>query len=307
MKKFGLFLGILVVLFAAVNLLFVFLLPRIDAEFGKTRQVYHFRNQHFQTLILGNSTAMDGMDAQELERATGKTAFNFSLGGASLESNYVQFAAYLEQNQAPESVILCLSSSHINYRNEMELNPIVDYYYQNRFGKKALNDIPLFRFRWLFVDNFKKLISSAHRNAVMVNGQLRINRTIPDDSHTAETPRNCFSSADYQHKGYDFMWKIARLCQSKHIRLTILEMPCWADQQNDCADIQVSAAEAAAPINLQIINLNNRNWIRQVIDPTKDWLSRNHLNARGAKRFTTALVPLLKLNTSPAPIAATQP
>ncbi len=292
MKHFLQFCGCLLLMFIFFNLLFLFALPRLDWEFGKTKEANDFKNQQFKILVFGNSTAFDAINTELLSKRFGKS-YNFSLGGASLETNFIQLKAYLEKNAKPEHVLLFLSSTHINYINPNDVNPIVGYYYESGFKMSSLKDIPLFKFRWLFIENIKKLMSANHRNATIVNGQLRIKSIVPDDSDTSLRAIICPDNLFYASSGYDYLWQIATLCKNEKIKLTVFEMPCWKSQQNDCPDIAVSRTTDNTKNSLNIRNLNNFRICETLIDPNNHWLSKNHLNYFGSIIFTNEVERIL--------------
>ena len=292
MARFLKFCAGILIAFVLVNLLYLFLLPRIDWDFGKTREAHQFKNQQLKLLVFGNSTAMDGINTEILSKHFGPS-YNFSVGGASLQTNYIQLKNYLQQNSAPEKVLLVLSSAHINYFKANDVNPIIAYYYGNSFPVKKLEDIPLFKFRWLFVENIKKLLSSNHRSAQIVHGQLRIKSIVPDNTLKKTVADSCHNNQYYNSSGYEYMWQIAALCREKNIQLEIFEMPCWKDVQNNCQDITVNRMMGNSNYDLYIHNLNNYHNCDTLLDSKKDWLSKNHLNYYGSLKITDEVVRVL--------------
>lgn len=293
MTKFIKFFLVLFGAYVLANLLYLLALPQIDWEFKKTKEAYKFKNQQLKLLVFGNSTAMDAVNTEILSRKFG-TSYNFAVGGASLQTNFVQLTEYLKKNKNPEKVLLFLSSAHTNYTKANEVNPIIDYYYSNAFHFSGLNDIPLFKFRWLFVENIKKLLSPAHRSAQIVNGQLQIQRIIPDNSSGRSDTLLCYDDKFYQSTGYAYLWKMVALCNSKGIQVTAFELPCWKDVQNNCADLDLKKIMDTKELQLHIHNLNNFNLCDTLLNPGRDWLSMNHLNYFGSIKVTDEVVRILE-------------
>jgi len=298
MAKFIKFFTALLLVFLLVNFLYLTLLPKIDWDFGKTREAYRFKNKQLKVLVFGNSMAMDGVNTEMLSGVFGP-AYNFSVGGASLETNLIQLNEYLRNNAKPAKVLLMLGSAHTNYRNGNEVNPIIDYYYGDDFVVKNLKGIPLFKFRWLFIENFKKLLSANHRSAIVVNGQLRINSIVPDISSKKNKLDSCLQNDVYNAPGYSGMWSIIDVCKKAGITIEIFEMPCWKEVQNNCTDINISRKTGDSVYNLQINNLNNFNRCDTLLDPKKDWLSKNHLNYSGSSKVTREIIRMLANTISP--------
>jgi hypothetical protein len=289
MKRFFCFVFCLVLGFVVANLIFLWALPKIDWNFEKAQEAFNFKNESFEVLVLGNSTALDGINTEMLSRFFGPT-YNFSIGGASLETNYIQLSKYLRENHKPSKVLVFLSSCHLNYNKEQEVNPIIDHYYteSNRF--LSLADIPLFKFRWLFIEDFKLLLSEEHRNAKIVNGQLRLAKTVPDDTMADEVSvLKCLTVDTYSSRGYHFLDMISELCSTNKIEMIAFEMPCWQKYQNNCKDLVVEYGEER-----QIYNLNRADMCASVLSPQGDWLSENHLNFSGSNKLTTYVIGILK-------------
>lgn len=278
MKKFLIFIFLLIVGFVVVNIIYLLVLGYIDWDFGKTKEASNFKNQNYNVLVFGNSTALDGVNTEMLTKSIGQS-YNFAVGGASLESNFIQFENYLFSNQKPEKVLLFLSSCHINYEKIQEVNPIIEYFYTDSFGGK-LSDVPLFRFRWLFIENLKKVLSSDHRNAKIVSGQLRISRSIPDSSTKNET--SCPDNTRYIDEGYKFVNAFAAICKTNGIKFIVFEMPCWTKYQNACDDEVLKFESSTVPL----FNLNRREVCDSILNPSTDWLSENHLNFNGSIKLT---------------------
>lgn len=290
MKKFLLFIGGLFIAFFLVNVLYLLLLPAVDWDFGKTKEAHQFKNKGLKILVFGNSASLDGINTQMLSASFGD-AYNFSVGGASLQSNYIQLQSYLLHNQAPQKVLLFLSSAHIQYQAANEVNPIIDYYYSPGNTFKAMKDIPTFKFRWLFLEWVKKIISPNHRAATIIKGQLSIKNIVPDNSVVNAKVDTCNSQAFYNNKGYYYMWQILQLCKQKGIQLQVFEMPCWKEVQDNCGNYNIK--NIATNDSLQIINLNNATTYAAVLNPQQDWLSRNHLNYYGAIKITNAVATII--------------
>ena len=215
-----------------------------------------------------------------------------------METNFLQLEKYLQNNQKPGLVLLFLSSSHVNYFNKFELNPIIEYYYADSLYIDGLNNIPLFRFRWSFVENFKKFISSSHRSATVIKGQLRINSVVPDNSLENVNFRDSCNQ-NYTDIGYQYMWKMAVLCKEKNILFKVFEMPCWKVYQNDCPDKKMKNKGNIFQDDISLYNINNRSICDTLLDPRTDWLSKNHLNYSGSIKVTSEIIRRLLISALP--------
>ncbi|MEQ8809659.1 MAG: hypothetical protein RIG68_15940 [Imperialibacter sp.] len=282
MRKFGVFVAFLLIAFLAVNALYLFALSKVDAEFRKTDESVNFTDESFEILVLGNSTALDGVNTQMLSDSVG-TAYNFSLAGSSIESNYIQLEHYLARNNRPEFVLFFLSSCHINYNREYVVNPIIENYYG--LWRFELEELPLFKFRWLFIENFKKILSSERRKSSVVAGQLILERSVADGTVFENSSiANC--TTDYQSKGYTFLKHIAQQCADQGIKFLAFEMPCWSWKQNNCDDVYVGFGP---DVKFKVVNLNRRDVAGPLLNSRADWLSENHLNYAGSVKLFEAI------------------
>jgi hypothetical protein len=284
LKRFLIFTGLLIAGFALLNLVFMGWLGKYDLEFLKVKEAHSFTNQSINCLVLGNSTAMDGINTSMLETSRG-SAYNFSVGGATLKTNFIQLQTYLEKNRNPDRVFICLSSAHMRYVPTEEVNPTVGHYY----GITDISALPLFTFRWLFTENIKKLFSSDHRSTRIARGQYQTSRTIPDPTSFREGVVSDSGYGSYRGPGYHYLREMIALCQRRNIPVALVEMPCWKEAQ-DLRPHQVIRDTAISQKPIWVLNGNNRQLCDSLLDPAKDWLSRNHLNLSGSVKFTGYLL-----------------
>lgn len=291
MKQFLIFLFALIGGYLFANFLFILFLKKYDNEFAKVREAFSLKNQSVSQVIIGNSTAMDGINAEILAKNFG-TAYNFSVGGATLKSNYLQLETYLKNNRKPERVILCLSTGHVRYVPTEEINPTIEYHYLPSSKYNDITCLPLFKFRWLFMENVKKLFSRQHREVKIVLGQFQTTRTIPDVTKFQNSTSNPFDNNIYNKDGYTYLLKMVALCQKMGINVIVVEMPCWKAWQNYYPDCYFNAGGKISPV--KVINLNNKNRCDTLFNSNTDWLSKNHLNFSGSTKLTGYLITNIK-------------
>lgn len=258
-----------------------------DWSFSKRIEALTLSSPTYQYIILGNSLAMDGIDP-EILASNSKSAYNLAIGGSSLKTNLIQLEDYLKiAKENPKVVILALGS-YINDFQRQEINPVVEFTMEgHHYG---LKDLPMIKFRWLVYELIKKVIDPDHRNAKLYQGQLRIGRTVNDDSKYA-SPLNALPINDYINSEY--IKKIADRCRASNIHLVLIEMPGFKRTQNqtDIGPHKISLDDKA-PIYLY--NLNNIEFASK-FDSEKDWLGNSHLNEFGAVKFTTYLKEIIKI------------
>lgn len=276
-------------LFMVVNLLYYFAVQKLDSNFSKCIEASEFRNRQFRCIVIGNSLAMDGVDAG-LFLEKGISTYNLSIGGASLKANYLQLKSYLEKNQLPEWVILGLSSCFGDDFNSEIINPVIDHCYH--LSGYSISDLPLWKFRWIAKELLKKLISKDHREVDLQYGQLKFKRVVADKSDYNKNAPVTLDSLKYM--GSDYLMKIDSLCNQYKIKLIAIEMPGLKNTQNGIPVLNTLNFGKDRK-SFQLINLNNREFCR-LFDDKKDWLGNCHLNESGAQKLSNSIYEMCLKN-----------
>lgn len=273
-KKCFLFLGIIV----GLNGVYLLLLLKFSPGFNKIYNVSKFQNKDYELIALGNSMALDGIDAGYLNEK-GIKAYNMAVAGNHISTTLMMFESYLKNNKAPKTVLIGLSSAvGRSYLNPVAYsNPEVDFFYKPSLWNNIKNP-PLLNFQWLAVDMFKILISKEHREASMVEGQWRTQKVIPDYSvfNSANSKKVDYSNSDLS--------KLINICKERNITVVLVEMTGSNASRNEIPFIyEVQLADNSKNI---VYNLNNVIIGSKIINGQTDWLSKDHLNVFGAKQQT---------------------
>ena len=273
-------------LFILLNILYLGILILTDWNFSKRIEAISLNEPSYEFVVLGNSLAMDAIDCEVLESKE-NGAYNLSIGGSSIRTNYIQLEEYLKLcKEKPETVILGLGS-YLNDFNRGDINPIVAYTMEDR--NYSYDDLlPMFKFRWLCIELIKKVISKDHRNFELIQGQLRIDRVVADKSKLPD-PLPDLEIARFNNSKY--LEKIAQMCDQNQIKLVVLELPGFKKTRNKSSIGPYVLFNNKYPNSL-LFNFNNFK-SASALDPKKDWLGNSHLNVNGAKKFTTQIVPYL--------------
>lgn len=274
-------------LFTTILVLFNFLyleyLKKYDLELSKGIRISNMKNEDFDCVILGNSVVLDAIDAEYLTQ-NGVSAYNFALGGANMEASYIQLSKFIQHNKT-KCVLLGLSPGR-NYKAFIPppLHPVIEYSY-DLMDKWNIRSIPVIKFQWLAIEAFKKVISKDHRNAKIVLGQLRTDKTIPDNTSYLDQAKKHISIDDFVKAVY--LFKIDSLCDANDINFLLIDMPGYKDTQNDIPfGLHVLRKD---DIEINYINFNNKQFCAETFDSQSDWLGNSHLNQYGAKKLTEHL------------------
>lgn len=280
MKAFLYKVLIFTLLLVVFNYFYLILVKSTDWGFKKRIESISFGNPAFDVLIIGNSLALDGIDAGYMSEV-GHNTYNLAIGGASVRTSYVQLKEYLEMyDYTPEIVILGLGS-YTGTFSSATIHPVVEFTSkEHSFGP---GDIPVVKFKWMFKEMLKKILSKHHRDAFLVNGQLRFNKQMPDDTRIVPGLKLPVEKYTRNKTIHD----IIALCNHYNITLYIVEMPGYKFVRH-----QVPVENLVLdPVNKNgyFLDYNTVSFGTTFNDQT-DWVGNSHLNVDGARKFTRVLI-----------------
>ncbi len=287
-KKSLLFLLFFILFFTIVNLIYLILLIHIDEGFKKNLQATKFENPDYELLVLGTSFAEYGVDT-ELLTMNGIKSFNLALAGNSYESSYIQLNEYLGKCDKRPSYALLFINSFRESGDDDIIEPIVEVMMTNY--KFSLKDIPILRFTWLGTEMIKKIFSSKHRKAILSYGQVKFEKSTPDNTSFAKL---FLITKDTESKHW--VGEIAKLCYSNEVRFIIIEIPGFKETQN-LSGFGPYELKLWNGYSVPLYNFNNQRFC-EIFDSQKDWIGNSHLNSRGATKFTKELIPILQFDNS---------
>lgn len=286
MKKFIKKVALFLLLFITINIFYLIIIQKIDWNYSKRIEALNMDDPKYDVLVLGNSLAMDGIDAKYLSN-NGYSSYSIAIGGSSLKTNYIQLQDYLSlYKHKPKIVILGLGSYINNLQSEGNINPIVDFTMINK-NNYTTDDIPVIKFKWLFKENLKKIFSKTHRDAIIVNGQLRFSKSVPDNTNM--TKENNFPIDEYMYsKG---LKSIINICNANDIKLVVLEMPGFKKTRHET---QHKCYVIDKEFNNGFLYDFNYGELGESFNDKEDWIGNSHLNDKGARKFTKYLLNVLE-------------
>ena len=255
-------------------------MQKVDWDFFKRIEAINLDNPNFDVLIIGNSLAMDGIDTKYLSD-NGYSSYNLSIAGASILTNYYQLEEYFSHYKMKPKYVIIGLGSFISSFTSREIHPVVDFTKKDKVY--TINDIPMIKFKWMFLENFKKIISKSHRNAYLQLGQLKFDKIVPDI--TKVDPNKKFPLEKY--KTSVPLKKIITLCSSNSITLIIVEMPGFKNVRHQKSfDYKILNKKES---NGYLFDYNNFDFCK-IFNDKKDWVGNSHLNEFGATKFTKRLL-----------------
>ena len=281
MKKFILRCLLAAAIVIVMNVISLVILNYYSPSFKKVHESSGFKNKKYDLLVFGNSLAMDGVDTEYLTK-NGIKSYNFAIGGCHVSSCVIQLNNYLKNNAKPKAILLVLSSSTgRSFLNRVTfVNPEIEFFFNPTLENTILNPPPV-KFRWLFAELIKIVVSKDHRHSTVVQGQWRSPKIIPDTSIYKNTNTTVFNYQD------PYLSQIVDMCEKNRIRVIVTEFPAANNLRNRLPYIY--EAKTLNGKTMKVYNLNNYDISSGFIDSKNDWLAPNHFNQKGAVKISNYL------------------
>ena len=293
--------------FVALSLVVVFLVGEVldrvswvNPNTPKIREVLALEGETNDVLYLGDSTTLDGVNPVEIESATGARGYNLASGGQSLLDAEMLLRHYLEHNAKPRMVMLGLFVNRSDPARE--LNPEIFFGLPStmrglmweKADEQAMTNATLsFRvFNWFKAYRYrtnithlldylqKTLISKESRAKRFVRGHLALDYT-KKEKRVASTER---SIAQLNEVGLD---SFLAFCSEQQIPVLLFEPPNTPGfseiTQGRSMILAGIEQRVRARRNLRFRSFNDLNSLTYASD---EWSGRNHLNSKGAIRFS---------------------
>ena len=282
--KSALFSLFFLLVFFAINLIFFVLVLVTDWDWKKRVEALQFKNPSYELLVLGSSLPEYGIDTGFLTE-NGISYYNMAILGNNVKTSYVQLYEYIiAYPKKPKYVLLALNSE-LESTDGLTIHPMVEYTMQGY--QYSIDDFPLFKFsKWFGGEILKKIFSRNHRDAKVVLGQIKRDKSTPDISDFQEI----YLDVDEFESSY-WMGEIAKLCRHHHIEFLIIEIPSVKETQN-LSEFGPYTLKFNNGFDAELYNFNSQEFC-ELFDPKNDWVGDSHLNPYGAIKFTKELIKVL--------------
>lgn len=266
---------------------------RLDANVAKVQELAAMEDFGHEILAIGDSTTLEGVDAEAMTAGLGLSAYNLATGGQSFLTSELVLERHLRRNPAPRIVLFGV---YINRARDgapiqpdlyMSLPEDLRARYRERYVDHAgdglprsydvFNRLPAYRYRGTVDRALKAALVGADRIPSLVRGQARM-----ADSRAAELG----PSHDIHFDG-EAIVSFLDFCEENGLRVAMFEPPNHAGY----SALSEGRAEALAMLEGIAADRSGVTW-RSFNDEgsldyeTEEWVGLNHLNVRGARRFT---------------------
>ncbi len=275
---------------------------RLDPNVPKILEMLSLQGRQDDVVFLGNSTVLDSVNPQVIKDDLGLSSYNLATGGQNLLESRLVLENYLEHNQAPRLVALgiyvnkapwgCLLNPNVFLGLSPSSRREAKRAYEEYCGEplprsySLFNRFKAYRFRNTIDSAIKFLIAGESRVPTFIQGHLAMDysrEVVLDGQHETRINQAALDA-------------FLSLCRERRISVFLFEPPGspgysamsqGREQVLDALEERVGRAPVLAFRSFSD---------QQRLDyPDNEWLSMNHLNARGARRFThEQMVPAIQ-------------
>ena len=267
---------------------------KVDPNEPKVQEVLSLENEDYNTLILGSSITQQGINPAPLDSTLGTKSYNMAIGGASIFTMELLLRNYLLNNDKPQQIIYGLYVNEKEWPDKVRPtilknlnNQIVSEYYDTNpdvVGRGSMdfyNEFKAFRYRNV-IEHYLKYLLNSDLYSYSYNKGFLIRKAVAKPIN--EVPPN---KAGLNFKALN---RLKEFCRKENIKLTLVELPNHQVFNDATSNRDSILNELSNQLNyaVDLINLNNPDNYSEL-----DWASLNHLNYKGANKFSINLAEAL--------------
>jgi hypothetical protein len=274
----------------------------LDFDLLKIREMMSMRGATNDIIYFGDSTTFDAVNPAIVDELLGTKSYNLSSGQQSLLASEMILRHYLANNSRPRLIMYGMfinrarSSSQVSVPLYDSLEPDLRELYRERFLKyegrfvpwsdTALNSLKAYRYRNAIGYGIKYLIMGEKRCPKLIQGHLAFELSRPIEFDVVRT-------VDVVPPGLD---DFLAYCGKQGLPVLIFEpptMPGYSARTQGRAGLLACMAACVRSEPLVVFrSFNDEASLPYAAD---EWYVLNHLNAKGAVRFTRdQIVPYLR-------------
>jgi len=288
----------------------------LNPNIPKIREMLALEHETNAVIYIGDSTTLDGVNPVEVESTLGLRGYNMASGGQSLLEAEMLLRNYLAHNARPRFVVLGLFVNRSDGARNM--NPEIyfglpgdlrDIMWRkaNEQGMtnanlsfKLYNSVKAYRYRsnisYVLDYLHKHFVSHESRASALVRGHLALDYSKRQKPVTGAER----STAELNQAGLD---SFLDFCEQQQLPVVMFEPPNTPGFSAITLSREtILAAIAQRVANRKSVTFHSFNDAGSLTYAPDEWSGRNHLNRKGAIRFTREqLVPYLReAQASPA-------
>jgi hypothetical protein len=274
----------------------------LDFDLLKVREMMSLQGETNDILYLGDSTTLDAVNPAVVDEILGTRSYNCASGQQRLSASEMILRHYLKNNARPRLIVYGLfvnsprGGSHVNLAVYESLGPDLRRLYCQRmleqrgnpvtWSDAAINSIKAYRYRDAIAYGIKYLIMGEKRRPKFVQGHLAIEMS---RSIGSEAAREVLAEPPG-------IGGLLQYCADQRLPLLIFEPPNTPGYSADTKGRGEVLAYLQAGVRQDpLVAFRSFNDEGSLPYASDEWYVLNHLNAKGAIRFTREqLVPYIR-------------
>lgn len=300
MKKFLIRVLLFGLIFFTIDKLFYFFIynaPQLEAD--KRLELILNGKIKKEIIVMGSSRGADNIIAGQIEKETGKSAYNISYIGSNIQFHVFLLKTLLKYNQKPEIIVLSVDNPYeflynksLNFRLD-RLHPLGKYNYINQELIYQNDRSKLSWFLYLARINksyltFEKKVGPKE-NLMLPCGSMPLKEELSKKNLVFDTKLQLYPLADeLENKIKEFM-EFQHICNQNKIKIIYCFAPNFR-VYNPALENRIKSISSSGDkffvydtTNMQYKNNTN-------------FYDESHLNIKGAKLFTSELSKFINLN-----------
>ena len=318
-KRIVAFFGFIALLIFSLNAMITSGLKRIKtSQYGASNRIMH-GDINAQIVITGSSRAASHYDPRIIQERTGRSAFNLGRNGSQTDMQVAVLKAYLEHNRKPDVIIHNLDGftftttrevydpgQYVPYLSDEEIykplrqiNPMI---WRSRYMPLYGYVVDDMRFNW--VTGLKGLVGWQPREDFFQGFNPRPGTWSDDfDRFKVDNPQGV--SWEIEPDAIQLVENLIRFCQDNKIQLILVYSPEYSEMQaltKNRSQIFDEFHKLAGRYGVPMWDYSK--W--KYSDNTAFFNNSQHLNARGAREFSSDLADGLSAFLSAQSIASSK-
>lgn len=290
---FGLFF------FAIDKLFYIFLYTAPQLEADKRLELLINGKINKEIIVMGSSRGADNIIASQIEKETGKSAYNISYIGSNIQFHVFLLKTLLKYNSKPKTIILSVDNPYefiyaksLNFRLD-RLHPLGKYNYINQ---ELINQNDRSKLSWfLYLARINKSYltfekkKGPNENLMLSCGSMPLKAELSKENLVFDTIKQPYHiSEELENKRKDFL-EFQKICSQNKIKIIY----CFAPN--------FRVYNPVLENRIKLMSLSENKFF--VYDTTNlkyknktYFYDESHLNIKGAKIFTSELSKFINLN-----------
>ncbi len=267
--------------------------------------VQHFNNENFDFVISGSSRAENNVDVNTIETHTGLKGLNIAYSGSAFAENYLALTTFFDSGNKAKYVLLNADVWSVIDQKKAYSYPFHGYYYFNQLGNDTVDKVMKENYGSVKVYIWKYLpfVKYGEYNNIFNPVKFYTSEIPKPESFSNNKGTDLLSKTnnldvpelkeDFEPDNYSIcnLKRIINLCKKNNTELILFHSPDMksirqrnkAHNEEACINLLLSIAKESQ------IEYWDYSSLEEITGRTEYFYNATHLNAEGARKFSTIL------------------